>query len=245
MSASGTKPTAAGAGDGSKKDQSKDRGDGSLATARSALPQLPAPKPNEAASDAFARAVMKKSLAGLCVSAGFGSAEGGALHALCQVAQGRVAQIASEMKVLAEHSGRKQVVLEDLAEVVKRPTEAFSTSQEPLRYLVGIPRFPVDSTLTPAQVTLREGTEVEFVPGLAHFPPLPPVHTYKRTRIEARDIPESSVPDLKRTQQRNSALVRESLAKMRPRSEVAGAVATVLPGEQNNLARLVEGDFES
>jgi histone H3/H4 len=220
-------------------------------SAATTLPQLPPARLNESATDAFARAIMKKSLANLCVSMGFGTADGAAFNALSQVARHKIVSLGQELKSVAENSTRKQVTFEDFAQCVSKTMHAQSSSREPLRYLVGIPKFPVESTTNSSNsntmifsaVGDMNGAEAptNALNGLSHLPPFPPLHTYKRTKLEAPDLPASTVADLRRIHQRNSALVRESLAKMRPRSE--NPVSR--NGESSNLARLMEGDFES
>ena len=180
------------------------------------------------------------------ITMGYTTAEGAAFNALTQVARQKILSLGRELKAVAENSQRKQVTVEDFAECVSRPTDAPSTSREPLRYLVGVPYFPVEtSVVKPSTSSDMDASATIFVEGLSHFPPLPPVHTYKHSKLDVPEIPASAAADLRRTQQRNSALVRESLAKMRPKSETASQDhSSTSNGEMNNLAGLMEGDFD-
>jgi hypothetical protein len=201
-------------------------------------------------SEQFAKILLNKSLANLCLSLGFTVADDAAFNGLAKICKERILSIGRSLKSVAEASGRKRVILEDFIEVVPTSTEFHGTSREPLRYLVGIPDFPVEASAHQVNsLFVSEDAAVQTISDLPHFPPLPPIHTYKRTKLELPEIPASSAAELRRAQQRHSALVREALAKMR-RDANPGAPEVKESDEADlsggdNLARLMEGDFES
>ena len=174
---------------------------------------LPPPRSCLSSSETFAQFLLKKSLGSLCMSLGVHFADAGAFEALVEVSEQRLLKLGEDLKQRAEHSQRKHVTLEDFSQICKIPKSTQLTI-EPIQAILNVPKFPVDSNGTSfaLSTSVVEESDQPTSSRLPHFPPFPPARTYKRTKLEPPALP--SITELRRIQQRHSALVRESLAKM-------------------------------
>jgi hypothetical protein len=183
------------------------------------LPELSAKRSTESQSETFANYLMQKSIASIALSSGFGISEGGALHGLTTLAKQKIQSLGLELKRTAEASRRKLVTIEDFAVCVPSVKEVLKAPQEPLRQITGVPPFPYDPSTRKLDIHVQDsntGEQLKRISGLGtHFPPLPAEHTYKKSKLEIPEPSTAEIAELRRTQQKQSVLVRESLAKMR------------------------------
>ena len=177
--------------------------------------------------------------------------EGGAFEALVEACERRLVQVARACGAVAGHAGNDAVDVADvetaLARVVPRGNLADVRNVVDVwnvTGLSGVVDFPVQDetgTATGAAVVALSGNGLgsglgsesgtsgesgEKRPAGWHFPPLPPAHTYKRTKLDEMQGGERMAEaELRQAAQARRAFVRESLAKMR--QDAATGVAAV------------------
>jgi hypothetical protein len=172
------------------------------------------------------------SVASLALSSGFSISEGGALNGLSALVKSKIQTLGKELKRTAESSKRKLVTVEDFAVCIPSMKEVLVVPSESLRQITGVPSFPHDSIAIQKPQDLNAvglEADVKRISGLgSHFPALPAEHTYKRSKLDAPELTTAEIAELRRTQQKQSVLVRESLAKMREGSSQSNGEKSAL-----------------
>ena len=192
----------------------------------SKLPDITLKRTGESQVDVFANAVIQKGVTSLALSLDFGIAEGAALNGLTSLVKNKIHSLGTKLKTTAEASNRKLVTLEDFAACVPAVKEVLTVPSEPFKQVTGVPSFPFEPQQPPKKPSDANAMVVEEdvrrIAGLGHhFPALPAEHTYKRSKLEEPELSTAEIAELRRTQQRQSVLVRESLAQMREGSNHA------------------------
>lgn len=184
--------------------------------------------PHDPPSQVFAEHVLKQTVAQILLASGMQTCESVALDVLTEACKRKLKQIGSELKQISERSRRTQVLCEDLL-LLQSPNNnngGGNLDLSDLTFFTEIPAFPVQVSFTPEGSAAAAAAAVTEEPtttcGLSHLPPFPPAHTYKRTKLiqvtEQAEVPSATINELRRVQQRYSALVRESLAAMQRES---------------------------
>ncbi|KAH9254137.1 hypothetical protein BASA81_007726 [Batrachochytrium salamandrivorans] len=203
---------------GARKQKKRGVGGGALQTL---LPPADAAggSTEQSSSDAFAHHLLKQTVAQILLSSEVQTIDSSSLDAVVEACKRKLLQLGGDLKQVSERAKRSQTTCEDFLQLPSSSSGVSDLMLTDLTFLGEIPSFPVQVALPDEAITTPTVTEeAAQTCGLAHLPPFPPAHTYKRTKLSEgtamAETPSSIVNELRRVQQRHSALVREALAKM-------------------------------
>ena len=214
-----------------------------------------AAEPNPDVVDAFTSSLLRSALAKMAhkpagEARGFEIAEGGALEALVDVVKQRIMEVGARAAELADVGSSSAIALDDVVTTLDQDAGVWP---EVLKIIEGYKLAPSLPTpdypwVAPPAADPKPKAD-EKRPLGARYPPFPPAHTYKQSRVDvAASVTEAEVTDLARAAHERRTLVRESLAHLLRKEGDVNAAPTAGASKpvvfDPSLAPPLPGDFE-